>query len=169
VLGIRVANRDAIAGDGRRGRLLPIDIVATPYPGIASDVQPQLVTLLTLADGTSSISDEVFPNRFAYGSELRRFGATVRRTAGGVQVEGSSRLCGTQTVAHDLRGGAALLLAGLSAEKTTLLSGLHHIDRGYQRLDEKLRQLGARVERQLSEPGPDARPVPFDESLPTAV
>ncbi len=153
----------------RPGRLLPIDIVATPYPGIASDVQPQLVTLLTLADGTSSISDEVFPNRFAYGSELRRFGASVRRTGRGVQVEGCSRLRGTQTLAHDLRGGAALLLAGLAAEQTTLLGGMHHIDRGYQRFDEKLRQLGAHVERRLPTCGPHARLVPVDDRLETVV
>ncbi len=153
----------------RRGRLLPVDIVATPYPGIASDVQPQLVTLLTLADGTSSISDEVFPNRFAYVSELRRFGAMVHQTGCGVQVEGCSRLRGTQAVARDLRGGAALLLAGLSAEQTTLLGGLHHIDRGYQRLDEKLRQLGARIERRRPLREPHAQPASIDERLPTAV
>jgi UDP-N-acetylglucosamine 1-carboxyvinyltransferase len=125
----------------------PVKLIARPYPAIPTDVQSQLTALATLSRGDSRIEDRVFPERFHHVPELGRLGADIRRTAAGAVVRGVSRLTGTRVTATDLRASAALVLAGLAAEGVTVVDRIGHLDRGYERLDEKLQQLGARIKR----------------------
>jgi UDP-N-acetylglucosamine 1-carboxyvinyltransferase len=129
------------------GRPRALDITAEPYPGIPSDVQAQLTALLCLAGGRSTVRDRVFPGRFRHVAELRRLGAQIECREGMAVISGVDRLGGAEVTACDLRASAALVLAGLAAQGETVVRSIHHLDRGYQRLDEKLRQLGARIER----------------------
>ena len=131
----------------RRGPLRPVEAFATPYPGLPTDVQAQLAAVLTQADGTSSIGDRVFPERFGYVGELVRLGATMTRTERGVVLTGPSRLVGCDVLASDLRASAALVLAGLAAEGTTRVRRIYHLDRGYDCLERKLSALGANIAR----------------------
>jgi len=124
-----------------------VDITARPYPGIPSDVQAQWMAFLSLAEGKSTIRDEVFPGRFMHVAELKRLGARIEATDAGVQVTGVPQLEGADVMATDLRAGAALVLAGLAAQGHTTVSGVDHLDRGYQRLDAKLASLGAQIQR----------------------
>jgi UDP-N-acetylglucosamine 1-carboxyvinyltransferase len=130
------------------GRLRPIDLIARPYPGIPTDLQAQFMALLTLAEGTSSIRDEVFPERFMHVAELNRLGARIERQGSAAIVHGVSRLSGAAVMASDLRASAALVLAGLAASEETIVRRVYHLDRGYQRLEKKLATLGARIARQ---------------------
>lgn len=129
------------------GRPRPVDITARPYPGVPSDVQAQWTALLALARGRSTIRDQVFTTRFLHVAELNRLGARIELSDSTAEVHGVARLTGAPVTASDLRASAALVLAGLAAEGETLVYDAHHLDRGYQRLDEKLNQLGARIER----------------------
>jgi UDP-N-acetylglucosamine 1-carboxyvinyltransferase len=134
-------------------RPLPLRITASPYPGLPTDLQSQFMAWMALADGTSHICDEVFPERFQHAVELRRMGARIRRRGATTLVTGVPRLHGAIVNASDLRASAALVLAGLLAEGNTLVRRIHHLDRGYERLEEKLRFLGARIERvRIDEP-----------------
>jgi UDP-N-acetylglucosamine 1-carboxyvinyltransferase len=125
----------------------PIDVIARPYPAVPTDVQSQLTALATLCSGESRIEDRVFPDRFHHVPELARLGADIRHTPAGALVRGVAGLKGGHVTATDLRASAALVLAGLAAEGQTIIDRIYHLDRGYERLDEKLLQLGARVER----------------------
>jgi UDP-N-acetylglucosamine 1-carboxyvinyltransferase len=118
-----------------------------PYPGLPTDVQAQFMTLLCTARGFSRLCETVFPDRFGHVPELVRMGAAVRRRGCTAVIRGPVRLRGAAVTASDLRAGAALVLAGLAAEGVTLVRGHHYLDRGYERLDVKLRGLGARIER----------------------
>ncbi len=146
----------AIEVDGDRigveagGMLRGVDISAEPYPGVPTDVQAQWMALMSLAHGRSTIADRVFPGRFLHVAELTRLGANIARRNGAAIVHGVRRLTAARVTACDLRASAALVLAGLATEGTTIVDEIHHLDRGYERLDEKLRQLGARVERVAS-------------------
>jgi UDP-N-acetylglucosamine 1-carboxyvinyltransferase len=125
----------------------PLDVTAEPYPGVPTDVQAQLTALLCLARGRSLVRDCVFPGRFLHVAELRRLGASIECREGAAAIAGVEQLTGAAVTASDLRASAALVLAGLAAEGTTRVDHAEHLDRGYQRLDEKLGQLGARIER----------------------
>jgi len=129
------------------GRPRAVDVVAEPYPGVPSDVQAQFMALLALADGRSTVRDTVFPTRMAHVAELARLGARIDQDDGRAVIHGVPRLGGAVVTARDLRASAALVLAGLAAEGMTTVRAMHHLDRGYQRLDRKLASLGARVER----------------------
>lgn len=131
----------------------PLCLTALPYPGIPTDLQSQFVALAALAGGTSTIRDGVFPERFMQVAELNRLGARIQRVADTVVVHGAPRLTGATVMASDLRASAALVLAGLASEGETIVRRVYHLDRGYERLDVKLSQLGARIER-----GPDSAP-----------
>ncbi len=128
-------------------RPLPLEISARPYPGVATDVQAQWTALLSLAAGRSRVRDQVFPGRFLHLAELARLGAKIRRRGNTARVTGVARLHGTHVTASDLRASAALVLAALAAEGTTTIHAIHHLDRGYQQLAEKLTSLGARIRR----------------------
>ncbi len=125
----------------------PVDIIARPFPGVPTDLQAQFMALLSLADGRSRIGDEVFPDRFLHTAELQRLGAKIRRDGPMAEVTGVAHLAGATVTACDLRASAALVLAGLAAHGRTTVRQIHHLDRGYEGLDEKLARLGARIER----------------------
>ena len=133
------------------GRVRPIELAALPYPGVPTDVQAQFMTLACVASGRSTIRDCVFPERFRHVDQLRRFGAQIDQSGDRAVVEGVTRLRGANVTACDLRASAALVLAGLAAEGETIVRRIYHLDRGYQRLEEKLAQLGARIERTSEE------------------
>ncbi len=150
------------------GRLRAVDIVARSYPGFPTDLQAQWAALAAVSEGTSRVEDRVFPGRFMHVAELNRLGANITCGNGAAKVGGVRRLSGARVAAHDLRAGAALLLAGLAAEGRTTVDCIHHIDRGYQRLDDKLRQLGARIERVENQPWNSTIPKPVAASFSEA-
>ena len=128
-------------------RLQGFDLSTLPFPGFPTDLQPFAMALASVSEGTSMITENVFEARFMFAQELARLGADVRTDGHHAVVRGRPVLSGAPVDAHDIRAGAALVLAGLGAQGTTLVSGSHHIDRGYPRFDETLRSLGADVRR----------------------
>lgn len=124
-----------------------INFIALPYPGYPTDMQPQLVSLLTMIPGTSTAREGVWDDRFRYIGELRRMGAQVRVEGKLAIVDGVSRLMGTSVRATDLRGGAAMIIAGLMAKGNTEVTEIYHIDRGYENFEEKFIGLGADIKR----------------------
>ncbi len=129
------------------GPLMKTSLKTMPHPGFPTDMQPQFSTLLTLAEGTSIVTDDVFDNRFRYVSELRRMGADISVDTTVAVIQGTGELKGAPVVATDLRAGAALIIAGLAAKGVTEVESIHFIERGYERIDEKLRDLGASIKR----------------------
>ena len=127
--------------------LRPIEITTQPHPGFPTDLQAQFMALLCLADGNSIITERIFPERFLHVAELGRMGAHLFRAGPTVVVSGVKRLTGAQVMASDLRASAGLVLAGLAAEGTTVVNRVYHLDRGYERLEERLTPLGARIRR----------------------
>ncbi len=128
-------------------RLEPVDVATLPYPGFATDYKPLLVTLLTAANGVGIVTENLFFGRFRYVEELRRMGADIRTEGHHAVVRGVGRLSAAPVRAHDVRAGAALVLAGLVADGETVISDAHHVDRGYEDFDGKLTALGAHVAR----------------------
>ncbi len=124
-----------------------VDLKTLPYPGFPTDMQSQFMALLSVAKGTSVVIESVFENRFMHVSELNRMGANIKIEGHSAVVQGVNMLEGAQVKATDLRAGAALILAGLVADGVTEINDIHHIDRGYVEIEEKLRHLGANIER----------------------
>ena len=118
-----------------------------PHPGFPTDMQPQFSTLLTLADGTSIVTDDIFDNRFRYVAELRRMGADISVDGKVAVIEGVGKLNGAPVVATDLRAGAAMVSAGLAADGVTEVADIHYIERGYESIEKKLQMLGADIKR----------------------
>jgi len=139
-------------GDGcvvaRTGPIRPADITTQPYPGFPTDLQAQFMALLSLTDGNSVIIEKVFPDRFMHVAELNRMAANLRKEGPVVIVAGVKKLIAAPVMASDLRASAALVLAGLAAEGTTIVSRVYHIDRGYEKIEEKLNPLGAKIIRE---------------------
>ncbi|MGH9936575.1 MAG: UDP-N-acetylglucosamine 1-carboxyvinyltransferase [Blastocatellia bacterium] len=129
------------------GRLQAADLATAVYPGFPTDMQAQYMALMTQAEGDSVITETIFENRFMHASELMRLGAQMRIHSRSVDVHGPSRLTGAQLIASDLRASASLVLAGLAAEGETWIDRVYHIDRGYEKIEEKLRAVGAEIER----------------------
>jgi UDP-N-acetylglucosamine 1-carboxyvinyltransferase len=125
----------------------PADVTTSPFPGFPTDMQAQFMALLGLADGQSQITETIFENRFMHVGELARMGAQIRTDGAIAVVRGIAAYQGAPLMASDLRASAALVLAGLAAHGTTEVSRVYHLDRGYERLEDKLRALGARIER----------------------
>lgn len=143
--GIDVSNhRIRVKGNNT---LKPIEVTTLSYPGFSTDLQPQITTLACLAQGTSTITETIFESRFTHISGLQKMGAQIRREKAKVQVKGVSSLHHASVTAPDIRGGAALVLAGLAARGITEVKEIGHVDRGYERLEEKLSELGAKIER----------------------
>ncbi|AFZ37907.1 UDP-N-acetylglucosamine1-carboxyvinyltransferase [Stanieria cyanosphaera PCC 7437] len=141
-----------IAEEAERLRIIPGQLKATdletlPYPGFPTDMQAQFMALLSISEGNSVVSETVFENRLRHVAELSRMGADIRVKSNHALIRGVPFLSGAPVMASDLRASAALVLAGLAAEGTTIVSGLHHLDRGYDNIEGKLRQLGATLER----------------------
>lgn len=137
--GIRVQGSDKIRS---------IDINTLPYPGFPTDMQAQMMTLMTIADGLSLITENIFPQRFMHAGELRRMGADIKLVGNSAVVRGVSNLRAAPIMASDLRASASLVLAGLAAMGKTQISRVYHLDRGYERLDKKLEAAGARIWRE---------------------
>ena len=130
------------------GPIKPADITTQPYPGFPTDLQAQFMALLSLAQGNSVIIEKVFPDRFMHIAELNRMAANLRKEGPAVIVAGVKKLIAAPVMASDLRASAALVLAGLAAEGTTTISRVYHIDRGYERIEERLNLLGAQILRE---------------------
>ncbi len=137
---------DAVQVIGRE-TINPTQIKTLPYPGFPTDMQPQVAVVLALASGTSMVIESIFDNRFKYVDELRRMGATIQVEGSVAVIDGVSGITGAKVFAPDLRAGAALVIAGLSAEGVTIVSDIRHIERGYENFVEKLRGLGAEIEK----------------------
>ena len=122
-----------------------------PYPGFPTDMQPQIAVSLAIADGTSIVTESIFENRFRYVDELARMGASVKVEGNVAVISGVERFTGARVSAPDLRAGAALVIAGLAAEGITIVDDIYYIERGYENLDLKFRELGAKIEKAASE------------------
>lgn len=131
----------------RGGQLKAFDIKTHPYPGFPTDMQSQMTSLMSVSPGTSVVIETIFENRFMHICELKRMGANIKVEGRSAIVEGCGKLTGAKVKATDLRAGAALVLAGLIAEGETEIEDIDHIDRGYMKMDEKLRELGANIKR----------------------
>jgi UDP-N-acetylglucosamine 1-carboxyvinyltransferase len=129
------------------GRLRSIDVATLPYPGVATDYKPLIVTMLSVADGVSIVTENLYPGRFRYVEELQRLGADIRTDGHHAVIRGVGSLSGAPVRAPDIRAGAALVVAGLAADGETAVSGVHHVDRGYDDLVGRLASLGADIER----------------------
>ncbi len=127
--------------------LRPLDLTTEPYPGFPTDMQAQMCALLSTTDGTSVITEGIFPQRYMHVAELKRMGARMQIEGASAIIQGVDRLLGAPVMASDLRASAALVLAGLKADGITEVRRVYHIDRGYEHLDEKLSELGAHIER----------------------
>lgn len=138
---------DWIRVTGGNGTIRKVNIKTLPYPGFATDLHPPVAVLLCLAEGNSTITESIWPQRFQYVDELRRMGAKIRANGGMAIIEGPVTLTGAQVNAIDLRAGAAVVLAGLAAEGKTEVSNVKYIDRGYENFVEKLQSLGADIVR----------------------
>ncbi len=128
--------------------LRPADIATLPYPGFPTDLQPPMMVLLSLAGGTSVLTENVFESRFIFVDELNRMGCNINIEGHHAIIRGGGRLTGAEVYASDLRAGAALVLAGLAAEGETVVGDIHHVDRGYEGLETKLSALGADITRE---------------------
>ena len=137
--GLRVARQG--------NRIGPVDVSTAPFPGFPTDLQAQMMALLTLADGVSRLEETIFENRFMHAPELTRMGAHIDVLGGVATVTGVERLKGAPVMATDLRASVSLILAGLAAEGETAVARVYHLDRGYERVEEKLKACGAAIER----------------------
>jgi UDP-N-acetylglucosamine 1-carboxyvinyltransferase len=137
-----VRNRPTAAG-----RLKAVDITTMPYPGFPTDLQAQFMALMATAEGVSVITEKIYPERFIHAAELQRLGARIRREGPSAIIEGTTNLRGAPVMASDLRASASLVLAGLVANGHTDVRRVYHIDRGYERIEQKLQRIGADIER----------------------
>jgi UDP-N-acetylglucosamine 1-carboxyvinyltransferase len=131
----------------RNGRISAVDVETAPFPGFPTDLQAQMMALLCTAEGTSRLEERIFENRFMHAPELMRMGAKIDVHGGTATVTGVDRLKGAPVMATDLRASVSLILAGLAAEGETVVNRVYHLDRGYERVEEKLRACGASIER----------------------
>ncbi|MBN2483582.1 MAG: UDP-N-acetylglucosamine 1-carboxyvinyltransferase [Candidatus Omnitrophica bacterium] len=129
-------------------KLRPVNITTLPFPGFPTDLQAQFMIPLCLADGVSLITEKIFPDRFMHVAELQRMGAKISRSGPYAIIEGTRSMYGAEVMASDLRASAALVIAGLVSQGKTEILRIYHLDRGYYKLEEKLRQLGARINRE---------------------
>jgi UDP-N-acetylglucosamine 1-carboxyvinyltransferase len=129
-------------------RLKPAHITTLPYPGFPTDMQAQMMSLMSLVAGVSIITEKVYPDRFMHIAELNRMGAQIQRQGPHAIIQGVKKLNGARVMASDLRASACLVLAGLVAQGETSISRIYHLERGYENLDDKLRQLGAKIRRE---------------------
>ncbi|MBD1400658.1 UDP-N-acetylglucosamine 1-carboxyvinyltransferase [Pelovirga terrestris] len=146
--GVRISEEgDALRVIGPK-KPTPVDIRTSVFPGFPTDMQAQFMALMTLAEGSSRIAETVFENRFMHVCELQRMGADIQIDGNSAMIRGVKQLTGAPVMATDLRASASLILAGLAAENTTEVSRIYHLDRGYERIEEKLATLGARIRRE---------------------
>ncbi len=149
--GVKVVRKGLTMTVKRAGRLKPIDITTLPYSGFPTDVQAQMMVLMALTPGLGIITERIFESRFMHVSELARLGAEIAIEGPSAIVKGGRKLSGAPVMASDLRASAALVIAGLAAQGTTQVNRIYHLDRGYEKIDQKLRGLGARIQRVAQE------------------
>lgn len=152
ILKLKAMGSDVVEGDSwirvrRDKEIKAVDIKTAPYPGFPTDMQAQIMSLLSIANGISVISETVFDNRFMHIAELKRMGADISIEGNSAIIKGVKKLSGAPLMATDLRASACLILAGLVAEGSTTISRIYHIDRGYEKIENKLKRLGADIER----------------------
>lgn len=152
IMKLREAGIDIMQENGKivvNGRKRPgsIDIKTMPYPGFPTDMQAQFMALMSVSDGTSFITENIFENRFMHVAEMKRMGADIRVEGSTATVRGVETLTGAPVMATDLRASVSLVLAGLAAKGKTVIDRLYHLDRGYEKIEDKLTSLGARVRR----------------------
>jgi UDP-N-acetylglucosamine 1-carboxyvinyltransferase len=147
-IGVTIDAEDGGCIVTRKGPIRPADITTQPYPGFPTDLQAQLMVLLSLAEGNSVVIEKIFPDRFMHVAELNRMAANLRKEGPTVIVAGVKKLIAAPVMASDLRASAALVLAGLAAEGTTTINRVYHIDRGYERIEDRLNPLGAKITRE---------------------
>jgi len=144
---IEEVNPTTLAVRRSAGGLQGSDLLTDPYPGFPTDMQAQYMALMTQAAGRSRVTETIFENRYMHASEMQRMGARIRIEGGTAVVEGPSELTGARVQASDLRASACLVLAGLAARGETTIDRVYHIDRGYEKIEDKLRSVGAEIER----------------------
>lgn len=172
-IGVNVECFDDSVRVWTEGPLVKTNVKTSPHPGFPTDMQPQIATLLTLASGTSIITESIWEQRFRYVDELRRMGADITVNGSVALIEGTGKLTGAPVKACDLRAGAALIIAGLAASGITEIEDIFHIERGYDSMDVKLRAIGADI-RKVSEPNEvsesesDTKPVSRNETVENA-
>ena len=146
-MGADVTENDDSVTVARHGRLGRINVKTLPYPGFPTDMNPQITALLAIANGTSIMTESVFENRFRYVEELNRMGASIKIEGRSAVVDGVPALRSARVRAVDLRAGVAMIIAGLSAEGTTEIDDIYHIERGYEDIVDKLTAVGADIRR----------------------
>jgi UDP-N-acetylglucosamine 1-carboxyvinyltransferase len=151
--GLTISAEDDTVRVRKNGGFHSVDVTTLPYPGFPTDLQAQMLALLSIADGISVITEKVYPDRFIHISELARMGASIRKEGSSAIVSGVKKLSGAPVMASDLRASASLLLAGLVAAGTTTVSRIYHLDRGYERIEERFKALGAVIWREPDEEG----------------
>lgn len=139
---------EGVLAKRRNGKLCGVDIITQPFPGFPTDMQAQVMALMCLAEGSSVVQENIFENRFMHVSELTRMGADIRLSGRSAVVRGVAKLTGAPVMASDLRASASLVLAGLAARGTTHVQRIYHLDRGYERIENKLNAVGARIRRE---------------------
>ena len=146
--GIEVTETEAGLKVARRnGRISAVNVTTEPFPGFPTDLQAQFMAMMCFAEGTSVLEETIFENRFMHAPELLRMGANVEVHGGTATVTGVDKMNGAPVMATDLRASVSLILAGLRAEGETQVNRVYHLDRGYERIEEKLRAVGADIER----------------------
>ncbi len=146
--GASITKTDSLVRVRLKGKLKPINVTTLPYPGFPTDMQAQIMSLMSVTPGISVITEKIYPDRFMHVSELNRMGAHIQREGPHAIVEGVKELSGAPVMASDLRASASLVLAGLVARGRTSVSRIYHLERGYENMDEKLQGLGARIWRE---------------------
>ena len=144
---IMEASKNGVHVSRRKNGLHGVDVMTQPYPGFPTDMQAQMMGLLTVAEGASMITETIFENRFMHVPELSRMGAKINVHGSSAMVRGVARLNGAEVMATDLRASVSLVIAALAAHGDTIINRVYHLDRGYERLEEKLLACGAEVER----------------------
>jgi UDP-N-acetylglucosamine 1-carboxyvinyltransferase len=146
-VGIKTVRENGSIHVSSARRLTPVEMTTQPYPGFPTDLQAQLMALLCLADGISVVTERIFPDRFLHVGELNRMGAHIRKEGATAIVQGVKELQGATVMASDLRASAGLILAAMAAKGTTQIDRIYHVDRGYEKIEQKLAAVGADIER----------------------
>ena len=146
-MGVDIVKKKNYIIASRSKKLKSINVITKPYPGFPTDLQAQIMVLMTLAEGTSSIKEGIFENRFMHVSELRRMGANIEIKGNTAKIFGKNKLNGAELMATDLRASVSLVLAGLIAKEKTIVNRIYHLDRGYEKIERKLSICGARIKR----------------------
>tara|TARA_Y100000590_G_C15686187_1_gene1001744 strand:- start:272 stop:1531 length:1260 start_codon:yes stop_codon:yes gene_type:complete len=146
-MGVNIVKKKNYLIVSRSKKLKNVDIVTEPYPGFPTDLQAQIMVLMTKAEGVSTIKENIFENRFMHVSELRRLGAKIETIGNKAKVHGKSKLTGAELMATDLRASVCLVLAGLVSPNKTIVNRIYHLDRGYEKIEKKLSNCGAQIKR----------------------